>query len=95
MGLGSYELKIVFPNLYQHGKFSARERTFMITSTIISSTHTEPRPSLNLIRSEHLSFRLFLTYNPLRRQAKPTAKTVITWPNDALFKLKDCVLQTD
>ncbi len=34
-------------------------------------------------------------YTPLRHRARPTTKTVKTWPGNALFKLQDCFKQTD
>lgn len=33
--------------------------------------------------------------NPLRCSARPTTKTVTTWPENALIKLQDCFKQTN
>lgn len=46
-------------------------------------------------KSDHLSLLHSPAYTPLRRSARPTTKTVTTWPDNALFKLQDCFIKTD
>ncbi len=88
-------LKTVLPKFYQHVKCSTRgENTFdHVYSNIKHTYRAIPLPHLG--QSDHLSLLLSPAYTPLRRSARPTAKTVTTWPDNALSKPQDCFTETD
>ncbi|KAL6477278.1 hypothetical protein MHYP_G00131130 [Metynnis hypsauchen] len=88
-------LKTVLPKFHQHVKCSTRgENTLDHFYTNIKHAYRAiALPHLG--QSDHLSLLLSPVYTPLRRRARPTMKTVTTWPDNALSKLQDCFEQTD
>nr|XP_049595883.1 uncharacterized protein LOC125980593 [Syngnathus scovelli] len=88
-------LKTVLPNFHQHVKCASRgENTLDHVYTNIKHAYRAiPLPHLG--QSDHLSLLLFPAYTPLRRKLRPTLRTITSWPEDALHKLKDCFQRTD
>ncbi|XP_072771248.1 uncharacterized protein [Nerophis lumbriciformis] len=88
-------LKTVLPKFYQHVKCSTRGKNTLdhVYTNIKHAYRATPLPQLG--QSDHLSLLLSPTYTPIRRQARPITKTVMTWPDDALPKLQDCFQHTD
>ncbi|KAK0137703.1 hypothetical protein N1851_026097 [Merluccius polli] len=88
-------LKTVFPKFYQHVKCSTRGKNTLdhVYTNIKHAYRAIPLPHLG--QSDHLSLMLSPAFTPLRRRARPTTKTVTTWPGDAHSKLQDCFTQTD
>ena len=85
----------VLPKFYQHVKCATRGESTLdhVYSNIKHAYRAIPLPHLGL--SDHLSLLLSPAYTPLRRSARPTTKTVITWPDNALSRLQDCFTETD
>uniref|UniRef100_A0AAZ1X703 Reverse transcriptase domain-containing protein n=1 Tax=Oreochromis aureus TaxID=47969 RepID=A0AAZ1X703_OREAU len=88
-------IKTVLPKFYQHVKCPTRGENTLdhVYSNIKHAYRAIPLPHLS--QSDHLSLLLSPAYTPLRRSARPTTRTVTTWPENALHKLQDCFTETD
>uniref|UniRef100_A0A669EHA4 Reverse transcriptase domain-containing protein n=1 Tax=Oreochromis niloticus TaxID=8128 RepID=A0A669EHA4_ORENI len=88
-------IKTVLPKFYQHVKCPTRGENTLdhVYSNIKNAYRAIPLPHLG--QSDHLSLLLSPAYTPLRRSARPTTRTVTTWPENALSKLQDCFTETD